>query len=263
MPQFAVVSRERHAARRWRRPDGYGFAAGDAVVPVVGAELARLVLAMPIAFVEQAGRYQLVAVLSLTSGRNMFVEPHGRWLGSYIPAWYRSYPFRLLMREGADEPVLGVDEDGKLVADGAAAGEDFFDAGGNPSKALKPIVDLLMEVERSRKGTQLAVSALAEVGVIQPWPITLKTEEAERTVGGLYRIDEAALNALGDDAFVKLRKASALPVAYAQMLSRGQLGVFEHLAKLHAQLAQPVIAKLPKSIDSLFGMGENDIVQFR
>ena len=263
MPQFATVSRERHAAKRWRRADGYGFAAGDTVVPVVGAELARLVLAMPIAFVEQAGRYQLVAVLSLTPERNMFVGPHGRWLGSYIPAWYRSYPFRLLMREGADGPVLGVDEDSKLVVDGAAAGEEFFDADGNPSKALKPAVDLLMEVERSRKGTQLAVSALAEAGVIQPWPIRLKTAQAERTIGGFYRIDEAALNALGDDAFVKLRQTSALPVAYAQMLSRGQLGVFEHLDKLQTQLAQPIIAKLPESIDSLFGKGDDDTVQFR
>jgi len=263
MPQFAAVSRERHATKRWRRPEGCGFAAGDALVPVVGAELARLVLAMPIAFVEQAGRYQLMAVLSLTPGRNMFVGPDGRWLGSYIPAWYRSYPFRLLVREGTDEPVLGVDEDSKLVVDGTAAGEAFFDADGNPSKAMKPIVDLLIQLERSRKGTQLAVSALAEVGIVQPWPITLKTAQAERTIGGLYRIDEAAFDALGDDVFIKLRKTSALPIAYAQMLSRVQLGVFEHLAKLHTQLAQPAIARLPESIDSLFGMGKNDTVQFK
>jgi hypothetical protein len=208
-----------------------------------------------------------MAMVSHTPGRNMFVGPDGRWLGSYVRAWYRSYPFRLLAREGADGSVLCIDEDSKLV-DGASAGEDFFDADGKASAAVKPIVDMLNELEHSRKVTQLAVSALSEAGIIQSWPITLKTPQAEQAIGGLHRIDEQALNALGDEAFIKLRKASALPVAYSQMLSVGQLGVFEHLARLHTQLAQTqlartAVARLPESIDSLFGMVEDDTVQFR
>src|ERR1700734_2120149 len=126
MSKFVAISRERHAGKRWRRTEGYPFAAADTVVPVVGAELFRVVLAMPVAFVEQSGRYELMAVLSFTRGRNMFVGPDGRWLGSYVPAWYRSYPFRLLQREGADESVLCIDEDGKLIVEGAEPGEDFF-----------------------------------------------------------------------------------------------------------------------------------------
>jgi hypothetical protein len=256
--QFVAINREHHGGKKWRRPNSYAFAAGDALVPVVGVELPRVALAMPVAFVEGAGRYELMAVLSPTPGRNLFVGPDGRWLGSYIPAYLRAYPFRLLAREGTDESVLCVDEDSKLVVDGE--GEDFFDADGNGAPAVKPIFDVLIAVERSRKATQLAVSALSEVGVIQPWPIMLKTAQAEQTVGGLHRIDEAALNALGDDAFHKLRTASALPIAYAQLFSMGQLGVFEHLAKLQAQLIPPPVVALPESLDSLLGMLSNDDV---
>ena len=89
----------------------------------------------------------------------------------------------------------------------------------------------------------------------QPWPqpgsfspgrLTLKAEQGERAITGLHRIDEVALNALADDVFLKLRKASALPIAYAQMLSMGQLGMFEHLAKLQAQLRPPPASGLAR-----------------
>lgn len=268
MVQFVPISRERHRGKKWRRPDGYGFAAGNVLVPIGGAEVFRAALAMPIAFVEQSGGYQLMAMLSFTPGRNMFVGPDGRWLGSYIPAWYRSYPFRLLAREGTDEPVLCIDEDNKLVVEGADAGEEFFDADGNPSQSLKPVLGLLRDIEHDRKKTQLAVSALSEAQTIQPWSIKLKTAQAEQAISGLNRIDEARLNALEDDIFLKLRKASALPVAYGQMLSIGQIGLFEYLAKFHtklveAQSTRSAISKLPESIDSLFGMTEDDTVQFR
>jgi hypothetical protein len=263
MARFVAVSREHHAAKRWQRATNYGFSAADAVVPIVGAELFRSALAMPVAFVEQSGRYQLMAVLSPAPGRNLFVGQDGRWLGGYVPAFYRSYPFRLAAREGTDESVLCVDEDSGLVVDAKAAGEDFLDADGNVSQAVKPIFDLLVEAERSRKGTQLAVSALVDAGVVQPWPIKLKTPQAEQTIGGLHRIDEAALNALGDESFLKLRKAAALPVAYGQLLSMGQLGVFEPLAKLHAQLAQTAVARMPESVDKLLEMPSDDIVRFR
>ena len=117
-------------------------------------------------------------------------------------------------------------------------------------------------MERSRRATDLAVSALAEAGVIRPWQIKLKTEQGEQAISGLHHIDEAALSALADDVFLKLRKASALPLAYAQMLSVGQLGIFEHLARLQNQPASPPVATLPETIDSLFEMPADDVIRF-
>ena len=203
-------------------------------------------------------------MLSLKPGRNMMVSPDGRWLGAYVPAYLRSYPFRLLPQQGTDQLVLCIDTDSGLVVEGDAAGEDFVGPDGNISPALKKALDFLNELERSRRATDVAVAALAEAGVIQPWPITLKAEQGERAITGLYRIDEVALNALADDVFLKLRKTSgALPIAYAQLLSTGQLGIFEHLAKLQAQLRPPPLSALPENIDSLFELPSDDKIQFR
>ena len=204
-----------------------------------------------------------MAVLSLSPNRNMLVAPDGRWLGAYVPAFLRSYPFALVPKQGTDQSVLCVDTDSGLVVEGNAAGEDFVGPDGNISPALKKALDFLNALERSRRATDVAVTALAAAGVIQPWPIKLKAEQGDRAITGLYRIDEVALNALTDDVFLKLRKASALPIAYAQMLSMGQLGMFEHLARLQAQLRPPPLSALPENIDSLFELPSDDTVQFR
>jgi hypothetical protein len=261
MVQFVAVSQERHASKKWQRHANYGFAAAETLAPIVGAELSKAALSMPLAFSEQAGRYTLVAVLSLVPGRNMFVGPDGRWFGNYIPACLRSYPFNLVPQQGTDQLVLCVDEESGLVVEKHIAGEEFFDAEGNVSPALKPIVELLTQVQHSRQATDLAVSALAQAGVIKPWQINLKSEQGERAISGLHCIDEAALGALSNDEFLKLR--TALPIAYAQMLSMGQIGIFEQLARLHHQPAPPAVAALPESLDSLLERFGDDTIRFK
>ncbi len=264
MPHYTAISRESHAGKKWQPFKSYGFASTVVLAPVVGVELGRAALAMPLAFLQEADRFVLVAMLSLKPGRNMLVTPDGRWLSGYVPAYVRSYPFRLLPQQGTDQLVLCIDTDSGLVVEGDAAGEDFIGPDGNISPALKKALDFLNELERSRRATDVAVAALAAAGVIQPWPITLKAEQGERAITGLYRTDEVALNGLTDDVFLKLRKTpGALPIAYAQLLSMGQLGIFEHLARLQAQLRPPPASALPESLDTLFEMPGGDTVQFR
>jgi SapC len=262
MSKFAPVSRELYVGKKWQRPKTYSFSSTNALVPIVGAELARAMLGMPLAFLQEKSRFGLVAVLSLAPGRNMLVAPDGRWLGRYIPAWMRAYPFALLPKPRTGEAILCVDTESGLVGGGSSVGEDFFDRDGNLSSALQQVVDFLGQLEHSRKTTEAAISALAEAGVIQPWPIRLKAEQAERTISGLHRVDEAALNALPDEAFLKLRKGLALPIAYAQMLSVGQLGLFQELARLQARLAPAPAAAVPESLDSLFGISTGDTINF-
>jgi hypothetical protein len=262
MPQFTAISRERFTGKKWQRSNGYSFASTSALVPIVGAELAAASLAMPLALLQEGGRFALVALLSPTPGRNMLVAPDGRWIGSFIPAYFRGYPFGLFAPEGTDQLTLCIDANSGLVGEAGSAGEDFFDQDGKLSPALQKVLDFLGGLQRSRRDTDLAVIALAEAGVIQPWPITLRTGQDERLVARLHRIDEAALNNLTDDAFLKLRKASALQIAYAQLVSMGRLAIFEELAQLHARLTPPPPAALPESLDSIFELPSGETIRF-
>lgn len=267
MPQYVAVSRERHGAKKWRRPTSYAFARADDVAPIVGAELARAALGMPCAFVEQERRYKLVALLSLVPGRNMFVGSDGRWLGAYIPAGLRFYPFRLLPQEGTNDAVLCVDEQSGLVMDADAGGEPFIDADGKPAAPLSPLFQGLTQLERSRRVTEVAVASLVEVGVIRPWQINLKTETGQRSASGLHCVDEGALGRLGDDAFIRLRATSGLSVAYAQLLSMGNLPMFDQPTRTQgpppAQAPTTLIGSLPETLDGLLENLKDDLTKGR
>ncbi len=262
MPRLVPVTREGHSQKRWRRNEGYAFAASESVVPLVATEFSNAAVAMPIAFIERSERFVPVAVLSLTPGRNLFVGPAGQWLGRYIPASLRAYPFRFARIEGGNDPVLCIDEDAGLIVDADDQAEQFFAPDGGPSAAIQLVWRLLMELEASRTRTELAVSALASAGVIQPWQLKINLAGQEKAVTGLYRVDEATINALDDESFLKLRKSSALPLAYLQLLSMGQLAAFEALDRLQQQLASPPLPEAAFSLDEFFDKAGGETLKF-
>jgi hypothetical protein len=254
MPEFTAVSRERHAGKAWRHYTSYAFAAGDAVLPLAASELVQAVMGMPVAFMRQDGRYVLMAVLSLAPDRNLFVAPDGRWLGEYVPMVLRGYPFRLLRPEGREESILCVDENSGLVVD-AGHNEAFFTAEGALAETLRQVLDFLGHLERNRAVTDQAVAALAEAGVIEPWPLTLKNNGAAVPVAGLHRIAEDRFNALDDDALLMLRRTGALPIAYMQMLSMQQTKVLKRLTEVHEQHAQAEAARAEAARAATFSAG--------
>lgn len=246
MPTFIPITRQSHAARRFQRHTNYAFASGETSVPLVGAESPKAALAMPLAFLERAGRFFPVALMGLEPGRNLFVAPDGRWVGGYIPAAFRGYPFALA-KTAEGQQVLCVAEDSGLVSDGPD-GEAFFTEEGKPTQAVAEILNFLRQVEKSRAGTEQACACLQKYALIQPWPITLKTPTGDRPVAGLFRIDEVALNALPGDALRELQQTGALPLAYCQLLSMQHLALLGKLAEAQAKAAQAQAAK-PKVED--------------
>ncbi len=243
MAKSVPVSRERHSGKGWRHPAGYGFVAADTIAPLGGSEFAQAAAAMPIAFIERSGHFLPVALLGLAKGSNVFVGPGGQWLGGYVPAVLRAYPFSLMRGEGSEQTFLCVDEDSGLIVDGdGETVEKFFEPDGSPSAMTNTLTDFLHSIEQDQIQTDLAVTALAEAGVIKPWPLTAPVGNQQVTVSGLYRVDEPALDALDDATFLKLRKASSLPVAYGQILSMGQAGVLSRLSAIRERVAQPAQA---------------------
>lgn len=240
MPSYLPVTRERHAALRWRRYANFTFAAADTVAALVAAELPRAAMSLPIAFAEQGGAYLPVAVLGLQSGNNAFVAADWRWVGQYVPAVFRAYPFRLAQTDDGQR-VLCVDEDSGLIGNWPA-GEAFFGENGDPAPALRDILAFLTTLEQNRTITLAACEALHVHALIQPWPITIKTENGERQIGGLYRIDEAALNALPADALFEIKAAGALSIAYCQLLSMQHLPLLGQLVDAQNQASARTLA---------------------
>lgn len=263
MVQLVPLSAERHRCKRWKRPAGYAFAANEWFVPLSALELARAVCSMPVAFVDAGTGLDLAAITSVIPNRNMFVDPKGRWLGSYVPAWLRVYPFRLIPGRKEDEVIFCVDEGSGLVVDDNGAGEQFFDAEGRLSPALSPVLSLLQQLETGFRATRMAVAALAHANVIIAWKLKIKSSEGEPPIDGIRHIDQELLRNVSDEGFLELRRAGALPIAFAQTLSEAQLSTFVELAKFHKRGKPPVPQELPESLDTIFQLPAGDTIQFK
>ncbi|WP_336488259.1 SapC family protein [Methylobacterium nigriterrae] len=232
MSQIQPVSPERHGRLRWRRYSSYAFAASTAVVPLAAAEISQAALALPLAFIQRDEHWSLAAVLGLLPGQNLYVDGNGSWQARYMPASFQGYPFLIGARANG-EPTLCVNEASGLLTEGSE-GEPFFEAGAL-SPGVAQVSNFLMETARSEGALMEACTLLVRAGVVEPWPITVQGEQGAQQVAGLYRINEAALNGLADAAYNNLRQSGVIAIAYAQLLSMGNLPQLGQLAQGRAQ----------------------------
>ena len=258
MAELAAITTERHAKKVWKHVTDYAFVAEDAGIPLVGAELGKAALAMPIGLIKIDAGYQLVAITSLQPGTNLYVAPDGKWLGGYIPAALRGYPFQLAQQEGAGEFILCINEASGLVVESVEDGNAFFDDQDQPTQGIKDILNFLIKIKANRDVTQGAVNALADAGLITPWQINLKQGEKVVPVKGLYSVDEAALNKLDDEDFLAVRKAGGLAIAYAQLFSMNQLTVLERLGELQGQILEQQTAQSEAANLTGFSLSEDE-----
>jgi hypothetical protein len=91
--------------------------------------------------------------------------------------------------------------------------------------------------------------------------LTIRDGDQEKPVTGLFRIDEARLNALDDEGFLKLRKAGGLSIAYAQLLSMNNIQMLAQLAEARAQMSQA--RKTPQASDIGPAFGDDDMISFQ
>lgn len=268
MPNIQPVTRARYATQRWMRSTHYGFAAADALCPLVLQELPKAVMHMPIAFVPGNGSYALMAIQGLRPGHNHFLDRDKRWLGAYVPAAYRSYPFLMATAQDSRQ-VLCFDEDSGLLSS-TADGEPFFGEDAQPAPAAAEVLDFLNRIAANRVATLRMCEVLQKHKLIQPWPISLHTAAGEQATEGLFRVDEAALNRLPADTLLELRIAGALLSAYCQLLSMQHIPLLGQLAdaraKADAQAAsQAAAAPLPvrgKELDLSFLEGSETLKFF-
>lgn len=238
------ITQNEFASKRFKRYESYAFAAKEALAPLALRELVKAVLAMPVAFAKVQDAFVPVAVLGISNGQNLFVAPDGRWIGRYVPAAYRGYPF-VLANGPDDKQILCFDDSSGLLHD--SEGEPFFADDGKPTQGINDILNFLTQLAVNRQATARVCALLQEHDLIEPWPIKLKGKEGEpeRALEGLFRVNEVAFNQLDEKTLHILHQGGVLPVVYCQLLSMQHLQSLGELAQAHEQAKQQ--AALPKT----------------
>nr|WP_246423614.1 SapC family protein [Roseospira goensis] len=224
---------------------GYPAARGRPIAVLSRGELRRAVPALPVAFRREEGGVTMVALMGLTLDRNFFVQDGGRWLGSYVPAAFRGYPFGLA--SGPDgKYVVCVDENSGALRDGPGA-KALFEDDGQPSGFLKQVINFLQQVQADQQATRAAGAVLDRHGLLEDWPIAVTAAEQRIPLNGFLRVSETALAALDPAVLAEVRDSGALDLAYGQIYASNNLSVLGRLAEAHAKAAEAERARLPSA----------------
>ncbi len=253
------VSREIHANKKIRPRVSYEFARASGVLPLYGAEMGRAAGEYPVCFTRSAEGFFPGALMAIEPGNNLFVALDGQWLGSYLPAVLRRGPFSLARVEETGDWVLCLDDTSDLISEDEGA--PLFAEDGQASPFLAQMSTFLADLERSRLVTLAACNCLAAHGLLAPWELRVDAGGGNvKRIEGLFRLDEAKLNAVGAEALLELRNAGALAIAYAHLFSLAKLPLIGRLADVHAQLEaqRKSMAKTELNLDHAFGIDQDD-----
>lgn len=242
-------------------------------------ELGSLVPNVPLAFAKVSDdQYTFVMLTGFADGRNQLVDDTGRWVLQVLPMELQVYPFALQALPQKQEdtaPQFGLSFNHasglyRESPDDTAGEHRFFTDDGQPQPLLKSVTDQLQKLLGQQRLTQRAVAALLQQELLIPWQIQPREGQPDEVLPkGLYRIDEAKLNALKGEALETLHQAHAIVLAYGQLLSMSRVTVLQRLKDVHAarqKSAAPSSSAAPvpdpSIVQKVFDQGQGDTIKF-
>ena len=209
-----------HRNLRVFESNDYSFAKDETLAPIVFDEMADIAREYPIIFPKN-GSGLPCALLGLEPGHNAYIDDEGRWLGTYIPAHIRRYPFMLAtsgdLEGDLNRFVVVFDPDAKHFMD--PNGHQVFTHDGKPTQHMTNRFALLQQMQKTTPRTIELVKVLDDSGILVERTVTIKKAGQANQITGFRTIEEKKLNGLPDAAFMELRRAGALPLIYAHLLS--------------------------------------------
>lgn len=213
-----LLDRDVHRRRRVKPSDSFAFARNANSMFLAAVEFSEACKEYPIVFTRGGnGRVAPVAMLGLRARENLYVDEAGHWLGQYMPAFVRRYPFVLAELAGQQMGVC-IDEGAPGLGD--TEGEPLFDEEGKDTPFLKNAVDFLQRYQAEYQRTEAFCLRLEQAGVLRE--INAKADLVDGRsfmVAGLLVVDEPALLALPDATVLALFRSGELNLVAMHLAS--------------------------------------------
>lgn len=234
--QVVPVNQQRHAGKKIKQVEGFGFASQFHIAYVTTHEFVRSAAIYPLVFIEDKDKdeFRPVALLGLDAGENLFIGESGKWSASYVPAIIRRYPFALSQASEDGRFLVCVDEGSELLSD--TEGTPLFNEQGEPTEVIENVKRYLSELQQMDAITAEFCKFLAKNNLFVPLNMRVRQNDKIKNISGCYVINEERLNNLSDELFLEMRSKHYLPAIYAQLTSLSQI---ERLVMLKDEQAKP------------------------
>jgi hypothetical protein len=226
-----LLDREKHKRLRVRPSEGFAFARKANSVYLAGVEFNEAMKEYAIVFT-RAGNNKMVpvAVLGLRTRENLFVGDKDAWLGRYVPAFVRRYPF-VLAHLGGEQ--LGVCIDEAYKGFNLKQGEQLFDDKGGNTPFLDGALQFLESFQREFTRTEVFCQRLEQFGLLREMNARAELKDGRQfTVGGLFIVDEQKLMTLPDAVALSLFRSGELHLVSMHLAS------LSNMQKLTDRLAE-------------------------
>lgn len=198
---------------------GYAFAREVNSVPLMSVEFDLACVEYPIVFSGEGRDVMPAALVGIRDNENLHVDENGAWLGKYIPAFVRRYPFVFSSDDGAtftlcvDEQFPGVNRKG--------VGERLFDAEGSRTQYLQGVLNFLQAYQTQFEATRAFCHRLVDLDLLEAMQAQFQLRTGERiSLGGFMAVNRDRLKALPGDALGQLAVSGDLDLIYAHLYSQ-------------------------------------------
>ena len=194
---LVVLDKEQHKDLKISPLEDLSFAKQTAFVPVVANEVALVGAGFPVVFTADE-KPALVSLVSL-GGDSLALNAEGKWITSYVPSFFRKYPFSLAStKENPDQKVILIDEESSLFS--KSKGKQLFKKSGEHSDTLTHAINFLTAHETQMITTTNVAKVISDSGILEEREISVgEGEEKKVLVQGFKVVDREKLNALSDD----------------------------------------------------------------
>ena len=215
-----AVDRRKMEGRKLRVGAAIEAASRIQVCPITAREFSKAALHFPIVFTPTE-QFFPVAILSLTKGRNPFVQDN-RWQPDvYAPAAVRRYPFIMGEADGEGRRPLCIDYAATVAAESP---ETSFFPNGQDSEAIRSALKLCEAFQADSDRTQSVCKALSETGLMKSQTMNVKGADGrQRSTGAFNMIDTDRLDQLDDASVVALHRSGVMALIHAHIISLGNI----------------------------------------
>jgi hypothetical protein len=258
MVKITPISKKEHLKFSYKGLSNYLHTQNDSTVPILAAELNRVIHTNPIVFMEDPNLgYGIYSLQSLIPSKNLMIDANGTWLSDYIPARYRSLPFVLARetgKESSDDKLLCFVDSLECVSSSFTENSTkIFDENSELSEDMQRVFTFLKSIEQNTILTKKAVDSIVEADIFQDWTISLKLKDGERDITGLKKIDNEKFAKLSGETLENLNKTAGLDICYASSFS------LENIEKLKQFALDTVSKKSPAAPNDKSSMSLRDL----
>ena len=224
-----------HSGLRLDRSSGFGFSNRAQSVPIGLGEFEAASQHYPILFTAGPNPTP-VALLGLTEGSNLFVQPDGKWRpDTYVPAYVRAFPFIFVEDEKTKTLYVGMepDADSLRLDSGAPLFED-----GKPTAALNDAIAFCSAFRDNLMAAGTFARALNAQGLLEDEEATINyTAGGGTRIRGFKILKPERLDKVSDETYLDWRRRGWIGAIYAHLHSAARWGRLIELAAPRAPVS--------------------------